>query len=561
MKHAKNRLAERQKFDIDKHGATECCERALRCGAKYPNMFKRRDLLKFAAGSVAAAAAPGSLVAQAQSPNDAPQAPAVAPPPPPQGAPFDPGAVIEFARALSKRPYRAPAAPLGDPFASLTYDLYVGIKSKPENLVWQNENVGFVLEPLHRGFIFSAPMQISVVENGAERKLAYATDLFEFGRLAPPQNVGDIGFSGFRVLAPREGELKEVAIFQGASFFRARANFQNFGTIARGLSIRTADPRGEETPAFRAVWIEKPAVASNAMVIHAVLDSESVTGAYRFTLRPGDATIIDTECTLFARTNVDHYGVATMAGTYLFSPLDRRRDDIRPAVHEISGLQILNGANEWLWRPLSNRETLQVSAFVDTNPHGFGFLQRERAFERYQDDNQHWELRPSLWIEPIGDWGAGEVTLVEIPSESEVNDNMVAYWRPKQPLVAGGEAYFAYRQFWCWQPPTRPPMARVLTSHSGRAGSGQANPRRRRFLVDFAGDMFADPQTPADINANLSASPGAISSVRTYLDRERKSFRVVFDMDAGSDGMSELRLLLESQGKPISETWLYRWTP
>jgi periplasmic glucans biosynthesis protein len=524
-------------------------------------MFKRRDVLKLAAGSVAVATsaivpAGAVRVAQAQTPP-----PAAEPPKKPDSATFDPASVIEFARALSKRPFRAPAATLADPFGSLNYDLYVGIRSKPESLIWGSENVGFVLEPLHRGFIFSAPMQISVVEGGIERKLVYSPDQFEFGKLSVPANVGDIGYSGFRVLLPRSADFNDVAIFQGASFFRARARGQNFGTVARGLSIRTADPRGEEFPAFRAVWIEKPTIAGNALVIHAVLDSESVSGAYRFTLRPGDATIIDTECTLFARANVDHVGIATMSGTHVFGTLDRRRDDIRPAVHEVNGLQMLNGNGEWLWRPVSNRETLQVSAFVDQNPKGFGFLQRTRSFESYQDDNQNWELRPSLWIEPIGDWGAGEVTLVEIPSESEVNDNVVAYWRPKPGLAAGSETNFAYRQFWCWLPPTRPPMAFVSMSRAGRPPGAPANARRRRFLVDFSGDVFADAQRTPEVTPNLTASPGAISSVRTFLNRERKSFRVIFDMDAGSESLSELRLILEAQGKPISETWLYRWTP
>lgn len=526
-------------------------------------MFKRRDVLTLAATSVAAASTTigpfGAIgAAQAQTPPAAPAGDAAKPADP---APFDPGSVVDYARALSKKPYRAPSAPLADPFASLTYDLYVGIKNKPESLIWAGENVGFALEPLHRGFIFSAPMQISVIEGGFEKRLVYSPDQFDFGRLAVPPNLGDIGFSGFRVLLPRDNDVNEVAIFQGASFFRARARGQNFGAVARGLSIRTADPRGEEFPGFRAVWIEKPTIAGNALVIHAVLDSESVTGAYRFTLRPGDATIIDTECTLFTRVAVDHVGIATMAGTCVFGSLDRRRDDIRPAVYEVSGLQMLNGNGEWLWRPVANREMLQVSAFVDTNPKGFGFLQRERDFANFQDDNQHWELRPSLWIEPIGDWGSGEVTLVEIPSESEVNDNIVAYWRPKPGLAAGTETYFAYRQFWCWTPPNRPSFAQVAVSRAGRPPGAQSGARRRRFLVDFSGDVFADAQRTPEISPNLTASPGAISSVRTFLNRERKSFRVIFDLDAGSETLSEIRLILEAQGKPISETWLYRWTP
>jgi len=516
-------------------------------------MLKRRDLLKIAAGSFAVASALGPERALAQAQNGGPAEPTP--------AQFDPASIVDLARSLSKKPYRAPTLPLPEAFSNLTPEAYSSIGSRPENQIWAADNTGFVIEPLHRGSVFSAAMSINVIENGFERRLVYTPDLFEFGKITPPANAGDLGFSGIRLLVPFEGNLREVAIFQGASFFRARASYQLFGAIARGLSIRTADPRGEETPAFRALWIEKPNLASNAIVIHALLDSESVTGAYRFTLRPGDATIIDTECTLFARTNVEHYGIATMAGTYVYGPLDRRRDDIRPSVHEVQGLQILNGNNEWVWRPVANRETLQGSAFVDTNPKGFGFLQRDRAFAAFQDDVAHWEWRPSLWIEPIGDWGSGEVTLVEIPSESELNDNMVAYWRPKAPLIAGAEASFAYRQFWCWQAPNRPPLAQVAVSRSGRATGGPAGGKRRRFLVDFSGDIFADPQRASEINPNLTAAPGTLSNLRTFLDKDRKSMRVVFDMDAGNDTLSELRLVLEAQGKPISETWLYRWTP
>jgi glucans biosynthesis protein len=245
-----------------------------------------------------------------------------------------------------------------------------------------------------------------------------------------------------------------------------------------------------------------------------------------------------------------------MSAAYLFGPIDRRRtDDVRPAVCEVNGLQMLTGRDEWIWRPVANRETLQVSSFVDDNPKGFGFLMRDRDFNSYQDDDQKWETRPSLWIEPIGDWGAGNVQLVEIPSESEINSNMVAYWRPAQPLAQ--ESAFAYRQFWCWQPPAKPAFASVSASRGGR---GAGNPKRRRFIVAFSGDLFADPQRTAGMKPILSTTPGSISISRMYLYPNRKSCRVVFDIDPGSETYSEIRLLLDVGGKPVSETWLYRWT-
>ena len=476
---------------------------------------------------------------------------------------FDSQTLVEAARTLAKRPYRPPAAELPEAFANLSFDAYVGIRTKPANVIWLGDNVGYAIEPLHRGQLFSAPMQLNIVEEGRAHRLAYDANNFDFGAVKPPAESKDIGFSGFRVLRTREGEPPaEVAIFQGASFFRAVAKGQNFGVAARGLTVRTADPKGEEFPIFRAVWIERPSLAENKIVIHALLDSESLSGVYRFTLRSDEACIIDTEATLFTRVAVDNVGLAAMAATNISSPLDRRRsDDVRPAVFDVAGLQMLNGKDEWLWRPISNRETLQISAFLDENPRGFGFLQRDRDFARFLDDDVRWERRPSLWIEPLGDWGPGAVALVEIPSDSEINRNIIAYWRPRAGLPAGTEASFAYRQFWCWTPPTRPPGAVAMQSRSGRPPGATVGSRRRRFLVEFIGDVFAETARNQDISANLAVSAGTIISARNFVNSERKSCRVLFDLDAGSEPLIELRLQLEAQGKPISENWLYRWTP
>lgn len=520
-------------------------------------MVQRREVLKLALGGVAIGQSFGlpkffGASALAQSP---PSSFALSDP-----APFDAGSVTEAARSLSKQAFKPLSADLPEPFRNLSYDQYVAIRPKPGAAIWASENVGFALEPLHRGFIFSAPMQINLVADGAARRVIYDPALYEFGKLLPPTNLGDLGFSGFRVLAPNGGgNFSELATFQGASFFRALARGQSLGAVARAISIKTADPRGEEFPSIRSVWIEQPTLAANALVIHALIDSESLTGAFRFTIRPVEATIIDAECTLFARVAVDNFGLATMSASHLSGPIDdrRRADDLRPSVSEVTGLQMLTGKGEWLWRPVANRDTLQLSTFVDENPRGFGFLQRDRNFDHYQDDDQHWESRPSVWVEPIGDWAAGGVQLIEIPSDSEANNNIIAYWRPRQALAPGSETAFAYRQFWCWNPPERPPLAIATQSRVGRGPS----PKRRRFIVEFSGDIFAEGQNPESLKPNLSASPGTIISIRTFASAERASYRVLFELDFGGESYSELRLVIEAAGKPASETWIYRWTP
>ena len=512
-------------------------------------MYQRRDVLKFAMGGIAAPFTVSEAVSTAFAQTS--------------GEPFDPTTVVEIARGLASKPYKAPSGDLPEPFNNLSYEQYAAIRHRSDKAIWAQNQTGFALEPLHRGNVFSTQMQLNIVADGTTRRVFYDPSRYDLGKLTPPSEAREIGFSGLRILqAVDGGGFAELGIFQGASVFRSQTTGQSAGIMARGLAIKTADPKGEEFPLFRSLWIERPSVATKTLVIHAVLDSESIAGAYRFTIRPGDATIVDIECTLFPRVAIDHIGLGAMQAAYLYGPMDRRRgDDVRPGVYEISGLQIFNGNGEWLWRPLSNRDTLQISAFVDENPKGFGFIQRDRAFERFQDDEQHWERKPSLWIEPLGDWGAGYVTLDEIPADSQVNQNMIAYWRPKAALAAGSEISFAYRKFWCWNPPERPALAMALLSRSGRVPGSPSNAKRRRFLVEFSGDMLGDIANPDDIGVNLSASHGVLSNQRKIVVAERKAVRISFDVDAGADTLSELRLLLESQGKPISETWLYRWTP
>jgi periplasmic glucans biosynthesis protein len=510
-------------------------------------MIPRRDFLLWAATGLGSAAVEGSS-AVAQQPTQ-PLAPA---------APFSAASVVAMAADLAKQPHKQPSADLPAPFANLSYDQYVGLRLRPEAAIWSGEKIGFAIEPLLRGFIFTTPVALNLVEDGVVKPVELKASAFDFGKLQAPPPDTPVSLSGFRVLqAQDQGRLVEVALLQGATFLRAIAQGQRFGLTSRALSIRTADPKGEEFPLIRAVWIEKPSLATPALVIHALIDSETMTGAYRFILRPGGVTIVDTECTLFARSPVDNYGLGGMTAMFLFAALDRRNiDDTRAAVCDASGLQILNGKGEWIWRPVSNRDTLQVSAFIDTNPGGFGLLQRERAFVGYQDDDQHWEWRPSLWIEPLGEWGEGSVQLVEIPTDSEVNENIICFWRPKTPLQANQQAAFSYRQFWCWVPPNHPPLAIVTATRGGRGTSG----KRRRFLVEFTGDLFEDEQVWHTLKPALSANVGTITSSQAFFSKERKTCRVLFEHDPGGEGVAEMRLVLEQNGKPVSETWLYRWT-
>ena len=557
-------------------------------------MYQRRDVLRLSLGGAAGLAAFPTVTPCSAA--DAASAPGVTGATPRGDAPtgadasgailagpvdFRGAMVLDMARAVSKQPFVPVATDLPEPFKSLTYEQYDAIKLRPAARIWATEPIGYAIEPLHRGFQYELPIQLNLVADGKAQRLIYNTAMFDFGKLTPSPKIGDIGFSGFRVLATRTstgkgpagmgpagmgpadkaplaavGVLGEIATFQGSNFFRALSDGQVPGVMARALALKVADAKGEEMPIFRSIWIEKPSLVTATMVIHAIIDSESVVGAFRFTLRTGEATIIDTECTLFPRAGVDNFGLASMSATHLLGFLDHKRfDDYRPNVGEVCGLQMLTGANEWVWRPVTNRESLQISTFVDDKPRGFGCLVRDRSFEDYADEDNHWEKRPSLWIEPIGDWPAGGVQLIEIPSQSDANDNILCFWRPREPLRAGSEVAFAYRQFWCWDPPERPDLARAMRSRAGGGG------RRWRFFVEFQGDVLGDPERSKGAAPALTTSAGSVTLTRVFADINAKACRILFEIDPGGAASAELRLVLQVQGKPISETWLYRWTP
>ena len=472
------------------------------------------------------------------------------------GKSFSRQAVLSVARELAKRPYAGPNVPLPDPFNGLNVEQYSAITPKPETAIWASDGRGLTIEPLHRGFVFDVPVLLHTVEDSVVLNVSYDKNRFNFGKLVPPGTLPDIGYSGFRVMLQEDGKSRELAVFQGATFFRSQAKGQQRGLVARAVSIKTADARGEEISLFRAFWIEKPPIGG-PLVVHAIADSDSVVAAIRYTIRPGDVTIIDCETTLLPRVPLDHIGLGGMQAMHFFSPGSPRRavDDYRPAAHEASGLQMLRGNGEWIWRPLTNPGQLQISTFADENIRGFGLVQRDRDFEDFQDDDQRYHLRPSCWVEPIGEWGKGAIQLVEIPTEADINQNIVNYWRPRATLTPNDEAIFNFRQYWCWQVPENTGLATTSLTRVGRIGN-----KRRRFVVDFVGDNLNAEKKATDLKLALNISGGGIAGQRLIYSPQRKTARVLIDLDTGNESLIELRLVLELAGKPESETWLYRWT-
>ena len=470
---------------------------------------------------------------------------------------FGPSTVRDLARALSAKSFEPPDEKLPDPLKDLNYDQYRTIRFLPEHALWRGENLPFQAQFFHRGFFYKNKVDLFEVSNGRASPIRYQRTDFSFG-----QDVGqwpdlDLGFAGFRIHAPinRPDYYDEVCVFLGASYFRAVAKGETYGLSARGLSIDTGETKGEEFPVFKAFWLEKPAPKATSIVVHGLLDSKSAAAGYRFTIRPGETTVFDVEMSLYPRVDLAHAGLAPMTSMFFFGPNDRKDfDDFRPAVHDSDGLAISNGRGEQLWRPLNNPGELQVSTFSDLNPRGFGLMQREKKYFAYQDLESRFERRPSLWVEPIGDWGEGAVVLFEIPTKEEIHDNIAAFWRPHQPIAAKNELNLTYRLHWGSDAPKSGALARFT-----RTGIGSRGDDSKLFVLELMGDKLkgVDPKT---IKGAVTAEKSEVTNIVTEPNPETGGWRMSFQCSK-SKAPVELRAVLVQNDEPISEVWTYRWIP
>lgn len=476
---------------------------------------------------------------------------------------FDGNTLRNLARALAQKPFAPPDTSLPAPLDKLNYDQYRMIRFDTSKSLWRGTGLPFEVQFFHRGFLYNERVDLFEVQGNIATPIAYNPDMFDFGAMPRPPNA-DIGFAGFRVHAPvnRPDYMDEVCVFLGASYFRAVAKGQSYGLSARGLAIKTADPAGEEFPSFRRFWLERPQPGTGVLVIHALLDSVSAAAAYRFTIRPGEQTVFDVESTVYSRVEITAIGLGTMTSMFDFDASDRQGiDDYRPAVHDSDGLLMLTGRGEQLWRPLANPHKLQISVFDDASPRGFGLMQRKRAFADYDDLEAHYETRPSLWVEPIGDAGEGAVILVEIPTQGEVHDNIVAFWRPKQKIAAKSEFGLTYRLHWCADQPFASDLARIAATSTGAASSGgNPDPKIREFVIEVAGDKLKVMGSGAKLHADIATDHGKIIGPIAQFNPETGGWRMAFKLDTNGTDLAELRAILKDERGPVAETWVYRWT-
>jgi glucans biosynthesis protein len=470
--------------------------------------------------------------------------------------PFTFDTLLADAKRRAAAPYSPQRSSLPAVLDKLSPEQYRSIQFNRDAGIWRAEALPFRLELLRVRQNLQSTVTVSTVENGMATDIAPTPAMFEMAPALPAQlGKVSIPLSGFRLRSHLNSKKiwDEFLVFQGASYFRAVAQNLLYGLSARGLAINTAEPSGEEFPVFTHFWIERPGPRAKSIVIDALLESESATGAYRFTVQPGIQTLTDVDLTLFPRTEMRVVGIAPLTSMFLFDETNRGRlDDYRPEVHDSDGLMIESKSGEYIYRQLANPTKLQVSSFTTEAPQGFGLVQRSREQSDFQDFDARYERRPSAWIEPRGEWGAGGVELVEIPSGRETNDNIVAFWRPAQPLTPGRPAHFAYRLHWCAEPALPKSLGKTVATRSGASLDG----KRRVFLLDFVGAG----EKIDGLHLDLSASAGKISNATLMSNGALHGLRASFEIDPRDADLVELHLRVMRGDSPVTETWLYRWT-
>ncbi len=480
------------------------------------------------------------------------------------------------ARDLANKPYVAPNRDsLPAWMNDLTYDQYRDIRFNPNQALWAAEKLPFRAMFFHPGYRFREPVALNEFTATHNQGIRLTEAFFNYGPLVSKHGdmPQDGGFAGFRIHSAlnKPDYFDEIAVFQGASYWRAVGKGQRYGISSRGIAIDTgAEGATEEFPSFREFWLKKPDANDTEELIYALLDGPSYSGAYEFKLKPGDSTIINVHALLYARRAVKRLGIAPMSSMFWFGENSRRRfDDFRPEVHDSDGLAIRMGTGERLWRPISNDTgNVEYSFFDMEKCDGFGLLQRDRRFDAYEDGEAAYHLRPSLWVEPTTNWGPGRVMLMELATNREDDDNAVAMWEPAHTPQAGEVVEYSYRQHWTMDEDPSQAEGHVVATRSGVHGWQDG---LRTMVVEFTGNALNQPsETP--LSPQVQAVGANADKVKiqgvTIQSMPEARWRVAFQIAPATEGAKladagpvELRCCLKRGDNFLTETWVYRFTP
>ncbi len=472
--------------------------------------------------------------------------------------------VIGQAKRLSLVPYERRADVASEALRTADYDAVRKIKPRRERSVWRDKGLPFQLAFFPTAGLHLQPVTFFATNREGAKWLRPAADDFEYvDNEIPAEDQGKVDYAGVRVLYPmnKDDKLDEVVTFLGASYFRAMAKDQVWGISARGIAIDPGGKGAEEFPIFTTFWFEEPTAGAGDLKFYALLDGPSLTGAYEFRVRPGPETRIDVRAVIFAREEIKSLGIAPLTSMYWYGEnTSNTFGNFRPEIHDSDGLQLETAGGEWLWRPLAWSQQAQWNVFEQAvTPKGFGLFQRDRVFEHYQDLEANYHQRPSVWVQPNGDWGAGEVKLLQLPTGDEYMDNVVAFWQSAEPIAAGGRREYDYTLVWFTENAGLPPLGRSLATRIDY----QDQKYYRQVVLDFGGGELGGLKADAAVKPDLWISEnGKMADFGIQKNVNDGTWRVSFVPATGrTDQPVEMRCTLTLDGRPMTETWTYTWVP
>ncbi len=486
------------------------------------------------------------------------------------GLVFGPPLVFSFdqlrarARTMARSGYRAPKQPARDMVRTINFDQSQHIRYRPDSALWGAGPGPFPIRFFSMNQYVPTSVAVNAIEGQNARRILYRPRYFDWGGTGLERKLpADLGFSGFRVLNGHSTERDWLA-FQGASYFRTSGSDDQYGASARGIAVDTGLSTREEFPDFTEFWIAENPGQEGPVTIYALLDGPSITGAYKIEARRDKGVVMNIHAELFMRADIARLGMAPLTSMYWYSQSNKFQGaDWRPQIHDSDGLALWTGKGERIWRPLVNPPSVQVNSFLDTNPKGFGLMQRDRNFDAYQDDGAFYNKRPSIWVEPRGDWGEGAVQLVEIPTSDETQDNIVAYWLPKAAAKAGAAMALDYRLHWQDPEPFAPTVAAVVATRTGRGGvaGGAPEPDSHKFVIDFEGGALSSMLPRYDIVPVVTLSRGSASNGHVIKIVGTNRWRAAFDAHVTGKDPVDMRCYLRLGNNTLSETWLYQYFP
>jgi len=472
------------------------------------------------------------------------------------------------AENLAKNPYSPKKSILPDSIRKMTYNEYANMWLKPEHFLWQNDNLHYKVTFFPQGYIYDKGIDVYQIKNDSILDVPFKPDYIEYAgsaQFAKSQMPDNAGYAGFKILykSPTAENPSEYVVFLGASYFRLIADNTSWGLSSRGISINSSIPGlVEEFPVFEKFWFQVPSSDSLTLTLYALLNGESVTGAYRFDISPGVQTTVDVQATLFFRKTDITLGIAPLTSMFWFSSYTKNHFyDFRPQVHNSNGM-ILKSAKNTIWQPLTNYHDypILISDHEEDSLLSYGLYQRGREFDNYLDNVANYNTNPNIIIEPKEGFKKGKLRVAVIPAYNEWMDNVNTYWIPSEKLELN-EPYNLKYSLICSLSEQKEKIQKVeLTS----VGNEILDPASTLFVLSFSNtnNIQANAlKAVLNIPENVKIQSQPVVENIPQNSTIRVAFQLKNDKLPPNSKPYAIQCHLEKDNSILSEQWYYEWYP